>query len=74
MNGTTVRRPSIAPGSLADRIRRACPQAQGATMRAIIADALARPEDVKAEVARLREAGYIRVYGRRRWRRYFWRD
>lgn len=74
MPATSTRRPSVAPGSLADRIRRACPQGFGATMRHIIAESLALPEDVKAEVARLREVGYIRVYGRKRWRRYFWRE
>jgi hypothetical protein len=35
---------------------------------------LARPEDVRAEVNRLRDLGYIRVWGNTRRRRYFWRD
>jgi hypothetical protein len=63
----------IAPGSLADRIRTAAPSGVGATMTEIIAVALARPEDVRAELGRLRDAGYIRVYGQRRAMRYFWR-
>jgi hypothetical protein len=45
----------------------------GATMAEIVAVALARPEDVRAELGRLRGAGYIRVYGQRRAMRYFWR-
>jgi hypothetical protein len=67
------RRAPVAPGSLADRIRTACLPGVGASMPEIAAAALARREDVFAEVERLREAGYIRVYGRKRWRRYFWR-
>jgi hypothetical protein len=66
-------RPEIAPGSVADRIRSACPAGVGGTMPEIVAAALARAEDVKAEVQRLRAAGYIRTSGRRRSMRYFWR-
>jgi len=66
-------RPRVHPGSLADRIRRCCPAGVGAPMTTIVADALARPEDVKAEVTRLRDAGYIRTWGRKRAMRYFWR-
>lgn len=75
-------RPFVVPGSLADRIRTACPAGVGATLRDIQAVALARPEDVKAELARLRSVGYIRVSttGRRTERgrgrppiRFFWR-
>jgi hypothetical protein len=63
----------IAPGSLADRIRAACPRGKGATLRTIIAAGLARPEDVRAEVTRLRDLGAIRTWGRKRAMRYFWR-
>jgi chromosome condensin MukBEF MukE localization factor len=66
-------RPSIVPGSLADRIRTACPAGVGATLRDIQRVALARPEDVRDEVNRLRRAGYIRTYGHKRAMRYFWR-
>lgn len=75
-------RPFVVPGSLADRIRTACPAGEGATLREIQAVALARPEDVKAELDRLRAIGYLRVSttGRRQERgrgrppmRYFWR-
>lgn len=66
-------RPPVHPGSLADRIRELCPVRVGATLRHLQAHALARPEDVLAEVQRLRDAGYIRTYGRKRAMRYFWR-
>jgi len=65
-------RPLIHPGSLADRIRTACPQGTGATLGQIQSVALARPEDVKLEVNRLRDVGWIRTWGRRRAMRYFW--
>lgn len=68
-----MNRPEVAPGSLADRLRSACPPGVGATMPELVAAALARPEDVRREVQRLRDVGYIRVRGRKRWRRYFWR-
>jgi hypothetical protein len=68
-----VKRQEIVPGSLADRIREACPAGVGATMRQLIAAGKALPEDVKAEVDRLRDVGYIRTSGRRRTMRYFWR-
>lgn len=42
-------------------------------MREIVVAALARPEDVKAEVERLRQVGYLRTYGHRRAMRYFFR-
>jgi len=64
--------PAVPSGSLADRIRTACPRAQGATLAEIHAVALALPDDVKAEVNRLRAAGYIRTYGHKRAMRYFW--
>lgn len=69
-----MRRPPIAPGSLADRIREACPAGVGATMRELEAAGKALPEDVRAEVHRLRRAKYIRTWGRKRRMRYFWRD
>jgi hypothetical protein len=62
----------VPPGSLADRIRTAAPAGQGATMREIQAVALALPEDVEAEVNRLREDGYMRTWGKRKHMRYFW--
>lgn len=68
-----ARRPEIAPGSLADRIRTTCPAGTGASMETIVKHALARPEDVRAKVLRLRASGYIRVSGETRRRRYFWR-
>lgn len=68
------RRPPVPPGSLADRIRTACPQGVGATLAEIQAVALARPEDVRAEVNRLRAAGFIRTWGKKRAMRYFWRS
>jgi hypothetical protein len=42
-------------------------------MADLVAAGRALPEDVKAEIQRLRKTGYIRVYGRRRGMRYFWR-
>jgi hypothetical protein len=75
-------RPSIVAGSLADRIRTACPAGVGATLREIERVALARSEDVRAELVRLRSAGYVRVSRRGRAGirttgrpeiRYFWR-
>lgn len=69
-----ARRPVIAPGSLADRLRSGCHEfgARGATMADLHAVGLARPEDVEAEVDRLRALGYIVAVGRRRGMRYRW--
>lgn len=75
-------RPRIIPGSLADRIRTACPAGAGATLAEIQRVALARPDDTRAEIERLRAVGYLRVSTRGRARergrgrpalRYFWR-
>jgi len=66
-------RPPIAPGSLADRLRDVIPPGRGGTMAAMLAAGKALPEDVKAEVQRLRDVGYIRTYGQKRAMRYFWR-
>jgi hypothetical protein len=71
--GGLRRRAEIAPGSLADRIREVCPPGEGATADVILAAAKALPEDVHAEIKRLRALGYIRVWGKTRARRYFWR-
>lgn len=68
-----MKRPEIFPGSLADRIRTACPAGQGATMATIVRAGMARAEDTIAEVSRLRELGYIRTFGRKRAMKYFWR-
>jgi hypothetical protein len=45
----------------------------GADMATIVLASRALKEDAIAEVKRLRAAGYIRVYGDTRSRRYFWR-
>jgi hypothetical protein len=66
------RRRPVAPGSLADRIRTAAPARVGATMDQIVAQALALPEDVKAEVNKLRRSGHLRTWGQTRARKYFW--
>lgn len=68
-----ARREGIYPGSLADRIRSACPAGLGATLKEIQNVANALPEDVRDEVNRLRACGYIRTHGRKRAMRYFWR-
>jgi hypothetical protein len=67
------RRPDVHPGSLADRIREVCPPGQGASLATLIQAGRARREDVIAEIVRLRAAGYIRVWGKTRRRRFFWR-
>jgi hypothetical protein len=41
-------------------------------MDEIVAVALALPEDVKAEVLRLRDSGHLRTWGQKRAMRYFW--
>jgi len=66
--------PAVPAGSLADRIRTAAPRGEGATMRHIQSVALALPEDVEAEVIKLRDAGYIRTWGHKRAMRYFWHE
>lgn len=68
----STRRPEIVPGSLADRLRAAFDGRKRLTMAELVAAGLALPEDVKAEVQRLRRAGYIRTYGQRKHMNYFW--
>jgi hypothetical protein len=69
----TRRRP-IVPGSLADRLREACPQGIGATLEELVDAGRARRPDVLEEIRQLRAEGYIRVWGKTRRRRFFWRD
>jgi hypothetical protein len=55
----------IAPGSIEDRILDVVPPAP-ATMAEMVKAGRARPEDVKAAVARLINAGVVRMLGNKR--------